>query len=80
MQKVYQSRGNVGGNYGIFDKKTSTKSTISTESSHTVKKTNPYEVLFEKRQIAKSKEMGQQRPQKANNPPSGRNKIPTKKK
>jgi hypothetical protein len=57
VQKTYQSRG--AGNYGAFDKKTSTKSTISTESYNTQgpKKINPYEVLFEKRHIAKSKEL-----------------------
>ena len=48
----------------MFDKKTSTKSTISTDSYNTQgkKKTNPYEVLFEKRQLAKSKELATHRP------------------
>ena len=48
----------------MFDKKTSTKSTISTESYSTQgqKKLNPYEVLFEKRHIAKSKELATHRP------------------
>jgi hypothetical protein len=47
----------------IFDKKTSTKSTISTDSYTKKPAANPYEILFEKRNQNKSKEI---RPAKKN--------------
>ena len=59
----------------MFDKKKSTKSTISTEfySTQSQKKLNPYEILFNKRHIAKSKELATHTPStgaKLPNPPA----------